>query len=196
VWLIDNHAATYDASCENADILFGAHSWGQHSQDRNFVWLPCAYSPSDHYVVPEAQKNMDLLFAGVIYPNRAKYLEALAPLGKIGAAMGVLGEEYNALYNTARIGLCVSLYGDVPMRVFENAAQGLCVFADRQRDLTKLGLREGKHYVAFSSVDEAVSKFKWLMESPDIVEQIANAGRKALSKETYESRVETMFSYL
>jgi glycosyltransferase involved in cell wall biosynthesis len=196
VWLIDNHTANYNASCEKADVLFGAHSWGNHSQDKNFIWLPCAYSPSDHFVVPDATKTMDLIFAGVIYAHRAKYLEAIAPLGKVGAAMGVLGEEYNTLYNSARIGLCASFCGDVPMRVFENAAQGLCVFADRQRDLSKLGLKEGRHYVAFSSIDEAVNKFKWLMDSPEIVEQIANAGRKALSKETYESRVETMFSYL
>jgi len=195
VWMIDNHVATYDDSTRDADVLFGAHSWGFHSEDSNFRWLPCAYSPDDHFATG-AQKTFDLMFLGVVYQHRHVLLDALAGLGQIGVGMGVLGKEYNDGYNAARMGLCLSAKGDLPMRVFENAAQGLLVFCDQQRDLTKLGLKDGNHYVGFAHHEEAVNKFRHLMENPDEVALIAQNGHAALAKETYTNRAETIFGAL
>lgn len=196
VWMIDNHVANYDASVENADAVFGAHSWGHHSGDKNFAWLPCAFSPTDHFLTPGAERVYDLLFMGVVYPHRAQMLNYLAPHGKVGMAMGILGKEYNDKYNQARMSLCMSACGDLPMRVFENAAQGCMIFCDKQPDLDKLGLKYGQHYISFDSYADAVEKFKLLIKEPERVGYIADMGRAALAKETYESRAETMISML
>lgn len=195
VWMIDNHVADYKLSAENADILFGAHSWGYQHEDRRFVWLPCAYSPTDHNEL-HTEKKLDLVFAGVLYEHRVRLLERLAKIGRVGVGMGVLGKEYNEFNNSARIGLCLSACGDVPMRVFENAAQGLCIFCDLQKDLDKLGLKDGTHYIGFGSPDEALEKFRYMLLAPEVVSQIAKSGKEALKNETYEARAQTMFNYL
>lgn len=195
VWEIDNHVVPYSNYVE-FDIIFGAHSWGYDSDKKNFHWVPCAYSPSDHYEMPNSEKPYDLVFLGCIYNHRFTILQSLKPYGNIAAGMGVLGEEYNRVYNLSRIGFCQSLCGDLPMRVFENSAQGCMIFCDRQRDLDKLGLKEGIHYVGFSTPEEAVEKFKSLLAEPEWVKAIAKAGKVALKDETYQRRVETMFNYL
>lgn len=194
VWAIDNHVVKYDVI--EPDIYFGAHSWAYGHEKKNFVWLPCAYSPSDHYQIPNHARSLDLLFLGVVYQHRGELLNLLAPFGKVGAGMGVLGDEYNEGYNSSRMALCLSACGDLPMRVFENAAQGCMIFCDKQKDLERLGLKEGEHYVGFSNQGEAVEKFKSLMAEPERVVAIAKAGKAALRDETYEYRVGTMFSHL
>lgn len=191
VYAIDNHVAKYDAT--DFDFFFGAHSWGHGSDKENFHWMPCAYSPKDHYPT-KARIIYDAGFIGVIYENRKELIEKLSKVGKIAIGMGVLGEEYNNAYNQSRIGLCLSLCGDLPMRVFENAAQGLLVFADNQRDLEKLGMREGEHYVGFSSIDEAVDKFSYLMNHPKEVSVIAARGKDFLKEHTWESRAKSIIS--
>jgi hypothetical protein len=193
-WAVDNHVSGYPASAD-ANLFLGAHSWGHHHADPNFGWLPCAYDSEEHYPL-DVVKEFDLLFLGVIYEHRAQYLNALAPYGKVGMGMGVLGKEYNEGYNSARMGFCLSACGDVPMRVFENAAQGLLIFCDRQRDLEKFGLADGIHYVGFDSIPEAVSKFQELLSDPEEVQEIAHNGQAALRYETYEQRVQEIFSYL
>lgn len=194
-WAIDNHVCDYHEIYDTAHVLFGAHSWGHGSDRPNFHWLPCAYSPQDHFDT-HSQRTHDMAFVGVPYTNRIELLSELAGIGDVVAKIGLLGKEYNDAYNSARIGLCASVCGDVPMRVFENAAQGLMVFCDRQKDLEKLGLKEGEHYVGFSSTGEASAAFKWLLHYPDEVEKIAKAGQEALKKETYEQRIREMLSWL
>lgn len=194
-WMIDNHVCTYDEAFEYCHVLFGAHSQFHGSDRPNFHWLPCAYSPQDHFDT-HSQRTHDMAFVGVPYTNRIELLSELAGIGDVVAKIGLLGKEYNDAYNSARIGLCASVCGDVPMRVFENAAQGLMVFCDRQKDLEKLGLKEGEHYVGFDSTQEAVEKFKWLLENPKEVERIAWNGKEALRKETYEQRIQEMLSWL
>ncbi len=196
VWMIDNHAANYNESVKDADVIFGAHSWGYHHEDKNFVWLPCAYSPEDHFQIPDIPKQLDLMFLGVVYPHRAQFLNELSKYGKVGMGAGVLGKEYNAAYNTARMGFCLSLGGDVPMRVFENAAQGLMPFCDLQRDLDKLGLKDGVHYIGFGSLNEAVARFKILLGDPERVAEIAKNAKAALAGDTYANRFERMLEYL
>lgn len=189
-YAIDNHVARYDET--EFELFFGAHSWGYHSQDSNFVWMPCAYSPESHYEIKGFDKRADAAFVGVPYAHRAELLQALAPFGAVVAAVGLLGSEYNEFYNQARIGVCLSACGDVPMRVFENAAQGLLVFCDRQRDLPKLGLVEGDDYVAFDSIPEAVDKFRYLLSRPDEVERIAKSGQQKLAGATWEARAQAI----
>jgi hypothetical protein len=193
VWAIDNHVRKYDAT--EFDVFFGAHSWGFGADKKNFKWLPCAYSQADHFQTGAA-KAYDLVFLGVVYQHRAQLLNELAKLGKVAVGMGVLGEQYNSISNQGRIGLCYSAQGDLPMRVFENAAQGLMIFADRQRDLEKMGLRDGTHYVGFASIEEAVMQFAQLMREPQRVSEIAKAGKLALCNETYEARARTILSSL
>lgn len=197
-WAVDNHVGAYEAV--PFDLFFGAHSWGYHSDEENFVWLPCAYDPQAHYPIEGAPKQFDAAMVGVIYPHRAQMLNALAPYGSILVGQGILGEKYNQAYNSARIAIVQSACGDVPMRLFENAAQGCLIFCDRQRDLGKLGLLEGMHFICFDRetlpredyLQQAQILFHYYVEQKELAAEIANAGREALARHTYEARAQTI----
>lgn len=190
VWAIDNHVAPYSEA--GFDLFFGAHSWGYGSDKENFHWLPCAYDPRAHYQLPDAVKQFDAAMIGHLYPERQALINALAPHGSILVGQGVLGKEYNEWYAAARIAIIKSACGDVAMRVFENAAQGLMLFCDEERDLGKLGLYNGVHYIGYESTECAVSKFQYLKDHPNIVSEIAQAGKEQLARHTYAARAETI----
>lgn len=190
VWAVDNHVARYDET--HFDLFFGAHSWGYGSERKDFHWLPCAYDPEAHYVIPNVAKPFDLACIGVMYPKRIELVEALSKHGSVLVGQGILGKEYNEAYNSARIALVQSARGDVPMRLFENAAQGLCILCDRQHDLGKLGLMESTDYWGFDSVNGVVDTFQYLLTHPEMLQQTASFGKEALAAHTYEARAQTI----
>ena len=190
-WAVDNHVAKYDDV--PFDVVFGAHSWGYQSDKENFVWLPCAYDPKEHYQIEGAFKHFDAAMIGVMYLQRKILLNALAEHGSVLAGTGVLGERYNEAYNSARIAIVQSVCGDVPMRVFENAAQGLALLVDRnERDLMRLGLEEGEHFLGYADPDEAVAQFQYLKKRAHVCERMADRARRKLAQHTYEARAQTI----
>lgn len=192
-WAVDNHVAKYDDVV--FDVIFGAHSWGCQSDKENFEWLPCAYDPQAHYPIPGACKHFDAALIGVLYPQRTQLLHALAAYGSVLAGTGLLGAAYNDAYNAARIALVKSICGDVPMRLFENAAQGLALLVDRdERDLSRLGLEEGEHYLGYADPDEAVAQFQYLKKRAHVCERMADRARRKLAPHTYEARAQTILN--
>lgn len=199
VWAVDNHVCDYGFSKEDVhyDRFFAAHSWAYVSDNPIFEWLPCAYEPTKHYVDKSVAKEFDAALIGVPYPARVALVQALQQKAdaKVLVGLGVLDKDYNHAYNSAVIGLVQSIAGDVPMRLFENAAMGLCLLTDRQRDLEKLGLKEDRDYVGYSTIDEAVEKMRWLKANPARRAEIAESGRQVLAIHTYANRAQQILTW-
>ena len=110
---------------------------------------------------------------------------------KTFAATGLLWEDYNAVYNRAKIALVKSVHGDVAQRVFENMAQGCCVLADRAPDAERLGFWPGVEYAAYADSADAVTGARCLIESGQW-KDIAERGAQAVKPHTWMARAQTL----
>jgi len=132
---------------------------------------------------------------GVAYPNRIAVIQALADAypERVGATLGLLYEDYARFYNNTLVSVCQSINGDVAQRIFETAAMGCVILSDRCPDFERLGFEEGKHYLGFSTPQEAVSRMKQLLDMPDdkIAELAENAYRWALPH-TWDARAQVI----
>ncbi|MBT7928380.1 glycosyltransferase family 1 protein, partial [Candidatus Peregrinibacteria bacterium] len=95
------------------------------------------------------------------------------------------------LNNRARLGLNWSSLGDLNARVLEISAMRLCPIIDRVSDLSVIGFEEGKHYLGFDNLDEAVLRVQWALNSPHEAEEIALAAYNKVNMEdfTYDALV-------
>jgi len=192
LWAIDNHVAEYD-SYDEFDRIFIAHSWGYMHDLKHAEWLPCAHDPQHHYVTEEgAERTIPALMIGSGYRGRQDLIGALREAGmSVGAMTGLVYDAYNAMYNQARVALVFSIRGDLAMRVFENMAQGCIVVADRGRDLERVGLVDGVHYLGYSSLAEAVAQVKFALATYDTAGQtMIRAAREFVAAHTWQARVE------
>jgi spore maturation protein CgeB len=190
VWGVDNHVRDYWPESK-FDALFLAHSWGARMNEPNAHWLPCAYDPV--WFHDDAQPRVtDVCMVGVMYPERKEIIEAMMRIGlSVCAGTGAIYEEYNALYNTAKIALIKSACGDLAQRFFENMAQGCCVLTDYTPDMTKLGFRAYEDYWLYNGPDEAAQAAKWLVESGEW-QRIAANGKEKVQDHTWDNRAKQL----
>lgn len=195
LWALDNHTGQYGYAEEYTHIFLG-HSWGHLSDNPKAAWLPAAYDPRYHYIIdPKVERDIDVLLIGNPYPHRVKFVAELRALDvNVVALAGPIWEEYNALYNRAKIALVVSNCGDLSGRVFEHLAAGAMVLADRMPDLLRIGFTDMRHYYRYKSVEHCANVIKMLLGTfPAYSRQsIAAAGHEAGAKHTYDARVEVL----
>ena len=63
------------------------------------------------------------------------------------------------------------------MRLFEATGMRCCLLTDFKSDIENL-FEPDREIVTYKSIDEAVSKAKFLIENPDAANEIATAGQK------------------
>ena len=81
------------------------------------------------------------------------------------------------------------------MRLFEAAGMGCCLLTDHKSDINSLFVPDTE-VVTYKSLDEAVSKAKYLLNNPKIARKIALAGqKKTFTEHTTEKQVEKL-SYI
>lgn len=103
--------------------------------------LPCAYDPAvfTPSAIPWEEREYDVAMLGVMYPDRWRVVEQLRAVGlKVIAGTGLVYENYAAVYQNARISLCISSNGDAAQRLFETAACGCAVLTDDIADFKHL----------------------------------------------------------
>lgn len=176
LWGQDNHVRDY--YLREWDAMFLAHSWGARMGDPNAHWLPPCYDPE---VCTDLglERDLDVLMVGYPYGPRQAILTAIAESGlKAAGGLGPVYDEYNQLYNRAKIAFVKSAAGDVTNRFLENMAQGCCVLADRVRDAEKMGFVAGVDYWPYETQDEAVREAQMLIRTGKWKEIAANGQRK------------------
>ena len=171
------------------------------------VWLPYAFDPTVHY--PEhtdviynsstngVTKEHDCSIIGLHYPQRDEWVSRLRAKGvKVNYRIGDIYDEYREENNKAWIGLNWSSLEDVTARVFEIMAMKLVPVLNRLPGLDQLGFEEGRHYLGFSNMDEAVEKVMWAINNRPQAEQIAlNAYQFVNHKNmTYDNRISQILS--
>lgn len=139
--------------------------------------LPYAFDPIHHF--PDKMANVedvyDCSIVGLHYPQRDEWVRRLREVGiKVNYRIGDVYEEYRKENNKAWIGLNWSSLQDVTARVFEIMAMRLVPVLNRLPGLDFLGFEEGRHYLGFSTMDEAVEKVQWAIKNKNFAIQVAN----------------------
>jgi hypothetical protein len=191
VWGQDNHVRDYRLPGAEFDALFLAHSWGQRMGEPNAHWLPPCHDPTVCTDL-RLERDLDVVMVGYPYAERMAMVQALAAAGlKVVAVLGAVYDDYNTLYNRAKIALVRSIAGDVTNRVFENAAQGCCVLADRARDFEKLDWRAYRDYVPYSDAADLAHKATSLLQGGKWREY-AQLGQMKARQHTWDARCQTL----
>lgn len=164
------------------------------------VWLPYAFDPTVHYPEfpnPRNEKMFDACIVGLHYPQRIEWANHLRRAGvKTHMSIGDIYDEYRNMNNRAWIGLNWSSLQDVTARVFEIMAMRLVPVINRLPGLDELGFEDGRHYLGFSNMDEAVEKVLWAKNNPDFSKQIALEAYQFVHNHdmTYDNRIRQILS--
>ena len=82
------------------------------------------------------------------------------------------------------------------MRLFEATGMGCCLLTDYKSDIDSLFVPDTE-VVTYKSVDEAISKARYLLNNPKIARKIALAGqKKTFTEHTTEKQVDHLVYYL
>ena len=190
----DPHVLDYAHARAVSDKFFNMQLCYSQPKD---VYLPYAYDPTVHYhslpdwkkLDPYAQKDADAVLIGMPYDNRVKWVDELRKHGvSVIFENSPVFDEYRELANRARIGLNWSSLNDLNARFFETPAFGLAPVMNRVPD-AHLFLNEGKDYVGFDTLDEAVEAVLYLKNNPDKVKEMAENSYTHILGETYDKRV-------
>jgi hypothetical protein len=141
------------------------------------------------------KNEYDCSLIGLHYPHRNEWVSKLRAKGiTVNYRIGDIYDEYREENNKAWIGLNWSSLQDVTARVFEICAMRLVPVLNRLDGLDKLGFEEGRHYLGFSTMEEAVEKVLWAKNNRPFAEQISlNAYNFVHEKDyTYDKNVRTI----
>ena len=142
-------------------------------------------------------KEYDCSIIGLHYPQRDEWVSRLRAKGvKVNYRIGDIYDEYRRENNKAWIGLNWSSLEDVTARVFEIMAMRLVPIINRLPGLDELGFEDGRHYLGFSNMDEAVEKVLWAKNNPDFSKQIALEAYQFVHNHdmTYDNRIRQILS--
>lgn len=179
----------YEHSRNFSDAFFNMQLCYKSEKD---IYLPYAYSPRVHYKFPDGAKDTDAVLIGMPYENRIKWVEELRKHDvSVIFENSPVFDEYRELANRARIGLNWSSLQDLNARFFETPAFGLAPVMNRVPD-AHLFLDEGKDYVAFDNLNEAVEGVLYLKNNPDKAQEMATNAYNHIQGETYDKRVKTI----
>ena len=183
----DPHVLPYDAQREQCDFFFNMQKVYMHEGD---IYLPYAHDPLLHKPL-DIGKEYDGCLVGLQYIIRDSLVAALRGAGyNIEYTMGIVGEEYNEVYNKSRVALNWSNLHDLNARTFEAMGMGVPLLTNRVPDLAEF-FEEGEHYLGFGSVPEAIRQFARLINEPDYAEHIAtNAYELSIAKHTWDRRIQ------
>ena len=177
----------------------------------NDVWLPYAFDPQCHFPISQEgyhnlggervygflEKEYACSIVGLHYPQRDEWVSRLRAKGvKVNYRIGDIYDEYCEENNKAWIGLNWSSLQDVTARVFEIMAMRLVPVINRLPGLDELGFEDGRHYLGFSNMDEAVEKVLWAKNNPDFSKQIALEAYQFVHNHdmTYDNRIRQILS--
>ena len=165
----------------------------------NEILLPYAFDPYCHFPVKDMPIGYDCAIVGLHYPQRDEWVQRLKLHGvTVNYRIGDIYDEYREENNKAWIGLNWSSLEDVTARVFEIMAMQLVPVLNRLPGLDALGFEDGRHYLGFSNMDEAVEKVLWAKNNPEFSKQIAlEAYQFVYSKDmTWDNRIRQILDEL
>jgi len=220
-WLVDTHLG-YEPRMNwamNFDHVFLTQKEDvakmKYDGLKNVYWLPLAcnsYLDPGYKELKENTKDIDLTrsydccFVGYLNegvegdPNSHNRVDFLDHMFKAfpnsWMAFNLFFLDTAIRYVKAKVGLNISIKNDLNMRFFEALSYGVCQLANSDMvGWEDLGFEEGKHFLGYSSLDEAVEKVQWALDNNMEREEIAKAGHELVrSAHTYEHRINEMLN--
>lgn len=164
----------------------------QQMRDRHTQWLPLACDAVLHN--PGSKTRVyDVGFVGKFgMQNTQRYeiLSAVLPKYQTNDYLKYYPpQEMAMVYGQSKIVFNASINGDVNMRVFEAMAAGALLVTDRIGNGLADLFEEGTHYIAYSTISEAMEKIDYFLNKNEERERIASAGQRSVLKHhTYDHR--------
>lgn len=179
----DTHCVDYTHAREVSDYFFNMHPHYSIPSDK---LLSYAYDPGTHYPMSDVEKDTDAVLIGMPYQHRVDWVNRLRADGvSVIFENSPVFDEYRELANKARIGLNWASMEDTNARVYESLAMRLCLVTNRTPDLERAGLEDGRHYLGFDNLEEAVSKVLYAKNNPEICDMIANVGYQFVTQNKF-----------
>lgn len=167
VWGVDNHVREYRRpSFAHYFLAHKAVTVMPYQKDMTF--LPCGYDPIAFTPsqIPWQERQYDAALIGVMYRSsnplhdRWTLYHALKEAGlKVFVGTGLVYDQMAAIYHNARVALCPSFNGDLPIRVFEGAGMGCQPVADNVGDLERINNQWG-WVLTYESIPDAVEQVR------------------------------------
>lgn len=198
-WAFDNYR-TGGSDYKESPLFYTQPGWGSYFESRGRTNIKCvtyACDPEIHKPV-ECKKEFDVGFIGRgCHENsdRDTYLEAIKNNFNAMITDTVSTEDLGKEYSKCKVIFNHIRWEEVNIRFFEGLALGaqVCSYTPALHYFAV----EGKHYLTFKSVDEAIEKVRYLLQHDDVREKMAiNARKHALEYHTYKHRAEEMLSFL
>lgn len=194
ILMTDPHAVDYTPRFEFADKVFNMQF--TYMKDGQ-IWVPYAYYPPIHKVLPNVEKQYDVVLSGLQYPHRIETMEKMKNAGlNVVNGLGIIYDEYVQLYNQARMSLCYPSKEDLPARFWEGLAMKTLVLCKRIPELHQLEFVDGLDYVGFDTPEEAVEKALYYKAHPEEAENIAQLGYEKVKWHTYHERANRILGAL
>lgn len=185
----DPHVLNYDVPRSYSDYFFNMQKFYSQSND---IYLPYAADVHHHYPMDLPNGfEYDASLIGLHYPQRDALVSGLRQAGyRVNYNIGLIYDEYRDENNKAKVGLNWSSLQDLPARVFEVMAMKMVCLTNRIPDLPE-HFEEGRHYLGFDTVSEAVEKMNWVRDNPTEASDMAERGYELVRQHhTYDIRVE------
>lgn len=198
-WAFDNYRTGGKVEGNPSFIFYTQPSWGNDFANRfgsnRVKCIPYACDPEIHHPVP-TEEIYDVGFIGNAMDGdeRKSYLDAInkefncfisssTPTDKISKELS----KCKVLFNHIR-------YEEINIRFFESLAIGAQVCSRKQ----SLGLfaTEGLSYLTFNSIEEAISRIKFLLRRDDIRQEMKKKAVKEAQNQTYFHRITSMLPFL
>lgn len=191
----------------DADHLFKANVFDRYfvrsDSCRAFLlekgWVPeskisihlSAFDPKLFNAIPDAKKDIDVLFVGAQTKRRKKILGDLSKDYKV-VAPSVFGRDANEYFNRAKIILNIHAedFLDTETRVFEVLGSGSFLLTEK---LASENPFNAQQLVEVDSIEEMKQKIGYYLQNQKERESIALAGRsEALENHSYAKRAEEL----
>jgi spore maturation protein CgeB len=178
-----------------ADVVFGMQKYYLKPGE---IHLPYCASPDHHYAMSDVKKEYDASLIGLHYEQRDRLVNRLRGEGfRVLYELGLVYDEYREKNNSATVGLNWSSKMDINARMFEAMAMKQVLLTNRLPHMEELGFEEGRNYLGFDTVEEAVKQMQWVRDNPELSKSIALCGHQMVhANHTYEKRVETIFEVM
>jgi len=163
---------------------------------RRVHWLPLACDPNLNSE-PSRTKMYDVGFIGKLGAQgspRYQILTGVLPRFQTNDFKRYYApREMASIYGQSKIVFNASINGDLNMRFFEAMASGAMLVTDRIENGLQNLFQEGKHYVGYSTVDEALGKIDYYLAHEDERARIASAGHALTrARDTYCNRWDSL----
>jgi len=182
----------YDSIKDNFDYIFLVHNEKDLIDNKRVFYLPVAYCPQEHYLIPGLRRDIDCLFIGTCHPDR-EFLKNIPKITRYGNEWGdtrdVYGNDYRNLCSRAKIIINHHYPGDTTnMRDYEAPNFQAMVLTD------KTPFNDGKDCVVYRDKEDLENLIKYFLNYDDEREEIARQGFKTIKegKFKYIDRMEEL----